>query len=88
MIAEIGTIQLEFLTLALHTGKKVYAEKAQIITDFIDNAGYQHGMYLPGLYPSGLSADKGRFTDCTYKWDEISRRKDDMKSKKNGITDI
>ncbi|KAI9274433.1 glycoside hydrolase [Phascolomyces articulosus] len=65
LIAEIGTVQLEFLTLALHTKKKVYAEKAQIITDFIDSAGYEHGMYLPGLYPSGLRADKGRFTDAT-----------------------
>ncbi|KAI8145813.1 glycoside hydrolase [Fennellomyces sp. T-0311] len=65
LIAEVGTVQLEFLTLALHTRKKVYAEKAQIITDFIDNFGYEHGMYIAGLYPSGLVADKGRFTDAT-----------------------
>ncbi|KAI9497830.1 glycoside hydrolase [Zychaea mexicana] len=65
LIAEVGTLQLELLTLALHTQNQVYAEKAQIITDFIDSAGYEHGMYLPGLYPSGLRADKGRFTDST-----------------------
>lgn len=31
LIAEIGTLQLEFMTLSLHTGKSIYAEKVETV---------------------------------------------------------
>ncbi|CDS13087.1 hypothetical protein LRAMOSA05271 [Lichtheimia ramosa] len=65
LIAEVGTVQLEFFTLSRHTGKKIYAEKAQAIVNFLEDAGYEHGIYVPGLYPSGMQTSKGRFTDTT-----------------------
>ncbi|KAI9319614.1 glycoside hydrolase [Dichotomocladium elegans] len=65
LVAEVGTIQLEFLTLSYHTGNTIYAEKAQAVTDFLDNAGYERGMYIPGLFPCGMDTQKGRFTDTT-----------------------
>ncbi len=41
-------------------------KKAQAITDLLDNMGYEHGMYIRGLYPTSLDVEKGRFRDGKY----------------------
>ncbi|KAI8874765.1 glycoside hydrolase family 47 protein [Backusella circina FSU 941] len=64
-LADIATVQLEFLTLSYHTGNPVFAEKAQTITDFLDKAGYAEGLYLSGLYPNHIDVAEGHFTDTT-----------------------
>ncbi|OAD80912.1 glycoside hydrolase family 47 protein [Phycomyces blakesleeanus NRRL 1555(-)] len=68
LVADVGTVQLELITLSFHTRKPIYAEKAQKITEFLDSVGYAHGLFIPGLYPSGINLYKGRFTDavCTF----------------------
>ncbi|OAD79527.1 glycoside hydrolase family 47 protein, partial [Phycomyces blakesleeanus NRRL 1555(-)] len=58
--AEAGTVQLEFMMLTRHTGNPVYQEKAQAITDLLDRMGYEHGLRIPGLYPSEMDT-RGRF---------------------------
>ncbi|ORY96290.1 glycoside hydrolase [Syncephalastrum racemosum] len=64
LIAEVGTLQLELFTLSAHTGDIIYAEKAQAITDTLRNMGYEHGMHIPGLYPTGIDTNRGRFMDA------------------------
>ncbi|KAF7732817.1 hypothetical protein EC973_000092 [Apophysomyces ossiformis] len=68
VLAEIGTVQLEFMVLSEHTGNPIYKYTAQAITDFLDNVGFEHGMDIAGLYPTSLDVSKGRFRDntCTF----------------------
>ncbi|KAG0188855.1 hypothetical protein DFQ28_004228 [Apophysomyces sp. BC1034] len=68
LFAEVGTLQLEFMVLSKHTGKPIYKEKAQAITDLLDRMAYEHGLEIPGLYPTGMDVQKGRFRDsvCTF----------------------
>ena len=40
--------------------------QAQAITDFLDSAGYAHGVRLPGLYPNEIDLDAGYFTDSEW----------------------
>ncbi|KAG1051668.1 hypothetical protein G6F43_006138 [Rhizopus delemar] len=63
LIAEVGTVQLEFLMLSQFTQNPVYGQKAQAITDLLDSMGYEHGIYIKGLFPTALDVDKGHFTD-------------------------
>lgn len=63
MIAEAGTVQLEFMMLSQFTRNPLYAQKAQAITDLLDNMGYEHGMYIKGLYPTNMDTEKGIFRD-------------------------
>ncbi|KAG1470094.1 hypothetical protein G6F56_002881 [Rhizopus delemar] len=62
-LADMATIQLEFFTLSHYTGKSIFAEKAQSITDFLDSSGYAHGTRLPGLYPNEINLHGGYFSD-------------------------
>ncbi|RCH97230.1 hypothetical protein CU098_000627, partial [Rhizopus stolonifer] len=39
LIAEVGTVQLEFMMLSQLTGNPIYGQKAQEITNFLDNMG-------------------------------------------------
>jgi len=57
ILAEVGTIQLEFLYLAYHTGKPEYAEKALKVFDVLDKLQKPY----PGLYPLYLNRD-GQFS--------------------------
>ncbi|KAG1454757.1 hypothetical protein G6F56_007241 [Rhizopus delemar] len=63
LIAEAGTVQLEFMMLSQFTRNPLYAQKAQAITDLLDNMGYEHGMYIKGLYPTNMDTEKGIFRD-------------------------
>ncbi|KAI8345311.1 glycosyl hydrolase family 47-domain-containing protein [Choanephora cucurbitarum] len=65
LIAEVGSVQLEFMMLSQLTGNPIYGEKAQAITDFLDNLDYGHGLYIKGLYPTKLDVSDGRFLDAT-----------------------
>ncbi|KAI9250621.1 glycoside hydrolase [Sporodiniella umbellata] len=65
LIAEAGTVQLEFMMLSKFTGKDIYIQKAQAVTDLLDTMGYEHGMYIQGLYPTRIDTEKGRFRDET-----------------------
>ncbi|KAI8992647.1 glycoside hydrolase [Pilobolus umbonatus] len=65
LIAEVGTVQLEFLMLSQLTGNALYARKAQRITNTLDKMGYEHGVYIKGLYPTIINTNKGRFKDAT-----------------------
>ncbi|CEP17592.1 hypothetical protein [Parasitella parasitica] len=65
LIAEVGTVQLEFIMLSQLTGNPIYGQKAQAITDFLDKMGYEHGIYIKGLYPTTMDTHKGRFKDAT-----------------------
>ncbi|KAG2232457.1 hypothetical protein INT48_005174, partial [Thamnidium elegans] len=60
-LADAATIQLEFITLSYHTGNPIFAEKAQVIMDFIDSADYSQGVTVPGLYPSDINIADGYF---------------------------
>ncbi|KAI9361968.1 glycoside hydrolase [Pilaira anomala] len=64
LIAEVATIQLELMMLSQHTGDVIYGQKAQEITDFLDSMGYEHGLYIQGLYPTTLNTHQGRFKDA------------------------
>ncbi|KAI9480876.1 MAG: glycosyl hydrolase family 47-domain-containing protein [Benjaminiella poitrasii] len=64
LIAEVGTVQLEFMMLSQLTGNPIYGQKAQEITDFLDNMGYEHGIYIKGLFPTAIDTRKGRFKDA------------------------
>ncbi|KAG1173669.1 hypothetical protein G6F70_005655 [Rhizopus microsporus] len=63
LLAEAGTVQLEFMMLSQWTQNPIYAKKAQAITDLLDSMGYEHGIHIRGLYPTTLDVDKGRFKD-------------------------
>ncbi|KAG1053345.1 hypothetical protein G6F43_004572 [Rhizopus delemar] len=65
LIAEAGTVQLELMMLSQFTQNPIYMQKAQAITDLLDNMDYGHGMYIRGLYPTSLDVEKGRFRDDT-----------------------
>ncbi|KAI8381347.1 glycoside hydrolase, partial [Radiomyces spectabilis] len=65
LIAEVGTVQLEFMVLSHHTRNPVYAQKAQKITDWLDKAGYRHGLNIVGLFPTDIDVHRGRFKDAT-----------------------
>ncbi|KAG2198979.1 hypothetical protein INT47_013163 [Mucor saturninus] len=64
LIAEVGTVQLEFMMLSQLTGNPIYGQKAQAITDFLDNMGYEHGLYIKGLYPTAMDTHQGRFKNA------------------------
>ncbi|GAN06720.1 glycoside hydrolase family 47 protein [Mucor ambiguus] len=64
LIAEVGTVQLEFMMLSQLSGNPIYGQKAQAITDFLDKMGYEHGIYIKGLYPTSIDTHKGRFKDA------------------------
>ena len=34
--------------------------------------GYEHGIYIKGLFPTALDVDKGHFTDSKYTTKEFS----------------
>ncbi|PHZ12000.1 seven-hairpin glycosidase [Rhizopus microsporus ATCC 52813] len=63
LLADMASLQLEFFTLSHYTENPIFAKKAQAITDFLDSAGYAHGVRLPGLYPNEVDLDSGYFTD-------------------------
>ncbi|KAG2215703.1 hypothetical protein INT46_003915 [Mucor plumbeus] len=65
LIAEVGTVQLEFMMLSQLTGNPIYGQKAQAITDFLDRMGYEHGVYIKGLFPTSIDTHEGRFKDAT-----------------------
>ncbi|KAI7899530.1 glycosyl hydrolase family 47-domain-containing protein [Cokeromyces recurvatus] len=64
LIAEVGTIQLEFMMLSQLTGNPIYGQKAQAITDYLDNMGYEHGLYIQGLFPTVINVQRGHFKDA------------------------
>ncbi|KAI9317626.1 glycoside hydrolase [Dichotomocladium elegans] len=69
LLAEIGTIQLEFFMLSHYTSNPIYAKKAQAMTDALDKMDSSHGLNIPGLYPTKLTTTKGgHFMDavCTF----------------------
>ncbi|KAL1928700.1 hypothetical protein VTP01DRAFT_2486 [Rhizomucor pusillus] len=69
LFAEAGTVQLEFMVLSRHTGNATFAQMVQAVTDKLEKMGYEHGMYIPGLYPTRMSLGRGgRFMDaiCTF----------------------
>ncbi|CAO3667384.1 unnamed protein product [Rhizopus stolonifer] len=65
LIADAASVQLELMMLSQFTQNPIYGQKAQAITDLLDNMGYEHGLYIKGLYPSQLDVKKGRFKDNT-----------------------
>jgi len=58
VLAEVGTVQLEFKYLSFLTGNPVYHEKAQKAMDVLDNASKK----ISGLYPLYISPTTGQFT--------------------------
>ncbi|CAO3667608.1 unnamed protein product [Umbelopsis ramanniana] len=64
LIAEVGTVQLEFMTLSHYTGDPQYARKAQRITDYVENMGIEQNMHIPGLYPTTMDVGRGEFTNA------------------------
>ncbi|GAB5588598.1 hypothetical protein Unana1_03498 [Umbelopsis nana] len=60
--AEVASVQMEFTTLSRHTGDPIYANKAQQITDYIENVGKEQGLHIKGLYPYAMDIGTGRFT--------------------------
>jgi len=60
-VAEVGTLQLEFFRLSQHTGDPTFAQKAQAITDLLDNMGPKEGVHIKGLYPIMLNVEMGTF---------------------------
>jgi len=64
LIAEVGTVQLEFMTLSHYTGDPQYARKAQRITNYIENMGIKQNMHIPGLYPTTMDVQRGDFTNA------------------------
>ncbi|KAI9289547.1 glycoside hydrolase [Umbelopsis sp. AD052] len=63
LIAEVGTVQLEFMTLSHYTGDPQYARKAQRITDYVESMGIKQNMHIPGLYPTTMDVGRGDFTN-------------------------
>lgn len=59
LIAEVGTVQLEFTYLSKHTGDDSYAKKSQRVLDHLDK------MTKPrtGLYPIYIDPNNGQFTN-------------------------
>ncbi|KAI8073291.1 glycosyl hydrolase family 47-domain-containing protein [Gongronella butleri] len=59
------SMHLELFTLSHHTKDISYAQKAQKITDLMERLNNNGGLYIRGLYPTGLHIDGGKFTDYT-----------------------
>ncbi|KAF9425138.1 hypothetical protein BGZ94_007807 [Podila epigama] len=55
ILAEVGTIQLEFTRLSQLTGDKVYETKAREVVHILETAKTQ----IPGLYPSQVTESEG-----------------------------
>jgi mannosyl-oligosaccharide alpha-1,2-mannosidase len=58
LLAEVGTVQLEFAQLARHTGDATFKAMADKVLDVIDRGPAQR---LPGLYPIYIDPISGRF---------------------------
>ncbi|CAG8585368.1 23512_t:CDS:10 [Cetraspora pellucida] len=56
-LAQVGTLQLEFMKLAQLTGNSEFFFKVNNITDILDSATKP----IPGLYPLSLDHDTGEF---------------------------
>jgi hypothetical protein len=59
ILAEVATVQLEFMYLSRHTKDEQWAKKALRVIDHLDKLKKP----LPGLYPMFLSSDSGAFTN-------------------------
>ena len=59
ILAEVGSIQLEFEYLSFHTGNPIYAQKARRVIDVLDAAPKR----IPGLFPTYIDPETGAFTN-------------------------
>ncbi|GBB94547.1 hypothetical protein RclHR1_02380006 [Rhizophagus clarus] len=64
LLAQVGTLQLEFMKLAQLTGNSTFFYKVQNVTNVLDKAKKK----IPGFYPMFISQETGEFLD----FDEIS----------------
>ncbi|CAO3597767.1 unnamed protein product [Absidia cylindrospora] len=62
LVADLS-MHLELFTLSYHTKDWSFATKAQAITNFMEKMDVEHGLHIPGLYPTGINIYTGRFTD-------------------------
>ncbi|CAG8717703.1 7420_t:CDS:10, partial [Dentiscutata erythropus] len=58
LLAQVGTLQLEFTKLSQLTGDSKFFLKVQNITNLLDNAKKE----IPGLYPLSISIGTGKFS--------------------------
>lgn len=59
ILAEVGSIQLEFEYLSFHTGNPIYAQKARKVIDVLDEAPKR----VAGLYPTYIDPATGQFSN-------------------------
>ncbi|KAL8692899.1 MAG: hypothetical protein Q9218_002157 [Villophora microphyllina] len=64
LVAEVGSLTLEFTRLAQLTGEAKYFDAIQRITDVLDRE--QNQTALPGLWPVMMDAKRGKFTDVGF----------------------
>nr|CAG8586702.1 1598_t:CDS:10 [Entrophospora candida] len=57
VLAQVATLQLEFMKLSQLSGNSTYFFKAQAVVDLLDKAVKK----IPGLYPTMISLDTGTF---------------------------
>ncbi|RGB32152.1 Glycoside Hydrolase Family 47 protein [Rhizophagus diaphanus] len=57
ILAQVGTLHLEYMKLAQLTGNSTFFYKVQNVTDVLDKAVKK----IPGLYPTFISQESGRF---------------------------
>jgi len=57
VLAEVGTIQMEYFALSRHSGNKQYRDLAQGVIDHLDNARTN----IAGLYPLYIDTNTGNF---------------------------
>jgi len=66
VLAEIGTVQVEFSYLSHHTGVSVYFEKAQRVIDHLERVANKAP--YPYLFPIFLNTQSGDFTTDKITW--------------------
>jgi len=67
LLAEVGTVQLEFFALAKHTGRNEFHQKAQHVIDVLDREG---GPASGGarMWPIHIRPDSGKLTGSQISW--------------------
>lgn len=64
LLAEVGTIQMEFAYLSKYTGDPKYFDAADKVIDILDDLEKEH----PGLYPIYIKPDTGKFSNNLISW--------------------
>jgi mannosyl-oligosaccharide alpha-1,2-mannosidase len=68
LLAEVGTVQLEFFALAKHSGRQEFHDKAQKVIDVLDQNGGPTDSDGGRMWPIHIRPDSGKLTGTQISW--------------------